>query len=199
MRMNHGSTLFVLDGKFASEVADAINVDRNRRATPTAFQELTDISAEVVVSISDELSFGFRDYLDESCAKWKIPSVGIYLTPTRIECGPAVIPGRTACFACYRRRISQHTATVAGYDLESSAKGLDLGYGPHHVTLASGLLALAVKELRNGPLGIGATVRSVNLVTGLPAQSSVVSVNRCKRCGNRFRGEDPSGTVPNFQ
>ena len=190
--------LFIVDGSFGTEVADYLQIAVDSRVSQAVVKATQIARGSVVVSIGDSPSFGFRDALDAECARRGIPSVGMHLTATRIVCGPAVIPGRTACFACYRARMYQHAAGLEGYDEESANQGLEPGFGNHHVVLASGLLQLALRELRNGPFGLGATIRTANLVSGALSQASVTAVNRCDRCGSRFREARSTGTVPDL-
>lgn len=48
-----------------------------------------------------------RSTIDAVAFERGVPSVGVELLPTRIVCGPVVVPGRTACYGCAERRLLQ--------------------------------------------------------------------------------------------
>lgn len=126
---------------------------------------------------------GDRDALvqmtDDAAFAWRRPWVHVQLETTAVRCGPAVIPGRTACHECYRRRRQQHSR---GTD-RPVVREVE-GWGAHHLEIALGMSVHAIAELRSGlpPTAIGATVRTFDLVEGNTEQNPVVAVNRCTRC-----------------
>ncbi|MFE0459575.1 cyclodehydratase [Kitasatospora sp. NPDC058965] len=128
-----------------------------------------------------------RDAVDRFGFERGVPTVGLELLPTRIVCGPAVVPGATACYACYLRRIEQHRDPGQPYRLGEATRGLPEGFGRPHLAIAHGLLTLALAELRTGPVGLGGTVRSFDLVAGTLSTASTVTVDRCPRCSGRLR------------
>ncbi|MFE8913165.1 cyclodehydratase [Streptomyces globisporus] len=145
-------------------------------------------SASMIVAVHSGKDEKLRDELDRLGFERSIPTVGVELLPTRIVCGPAVIPGATACYSCHLRRAEQHQDPARTGDLGAATRGLPEGFGPMHLAIAHGLLNLATAELRTGPAGLGATVRTFDLVAGTVATAVTVAVDRCTRCGARWGG-----------
>ncbi|MEU9982273.1 cyclodehydratase [Streptomyces sp. NPDC050856] len=152
--------------------------------------------ADVVVPVHSGGEPELRDEVDRICAERGTPSAGLQLQPTRIVCGPVAVPGRTACYSCYRKRAAQHAGTARHYDMDAALSGLAEGFGPQHLAAASGLLELALTEIAGGVTGIGGTVRTFNLLSGAVSASVTVSVNRCARCGDRFAEARAAGAMP---
>ncbi|MCX2181113.1 cyclodehydratase [Streptomyces sp. SKN60] len=152
--------------------------------------------ADVVVPVHSGAAPELRDEVDRICAERGTPSAGVQLLPTKLVCGPAVVPGRTACHACQRKRAAQHAGTAHPYDLDAALSGLLEGFGPQHVAVASGLLDLALAEIAAEATGVGGTVRTFSLVTGAVSAAATVAVNRCPRCGDRFAEDRATGSVP---
>ena len=113
-----------------------------------------------------------------------------------IHVGPVVRPGRTACYRCFTRRRDQHTRPDALVSASGPTDAAPTGHARHHVAIASGLAAHAVREaLATDPTGpgdthgdcdLGARVRVFNQVSGALAAVPVVAVDGCRRCGTRF-------------
>lgn len=193
--------VFVLRGRFAREVADRCAVPEACRLDVDGPVYAAQVPyAAALVSITAGRDRAFRDRLDSVAFLRSIPYVGLELLPTELVCGPAVVPGRTACYACYARRLEQHGR--AGDELEASTSGLPEGYGPDHVAIGAGFLRTAVAEVAElvaerdnrsegggtvGTSGLGGTVRTLDLVTGGVRSFPTVAVNHCDRCGQRFR------------
>lgn len=166
---------YLVRDAFGTRYAEAYGIAEPNRVSGTA--EIP--PADVLVAVHAGRAEALRDAVDRTAFERDVPSVGVALLPTAIICGPAVIPGATACYACYLRREDaawQHDAGLA-------TEGLDEGFGPPHLAIAHGLLALALAELRDGPVGIGATVRGFDLVTGSLATAPTVPGDQCSRCG----------------
>lgn len=157
-------------------------------ALPAVPADAADLpAAGLLVIVHAGWDDALRDRLDRVAFERGIPSVGVALLPTRIVCGPAVIPGATACYACYRGRIEQHGDAAQQADFGLSTRGLAEGFGPQHLAITHGLLVMARNELRTGPAGLGGTVRSFDLVAGTLSTAATVAVDRCPRCSARFR------------
>lgn len=187
-------TLYVVDDGFGEAVADHRGAPSADRTAPHLLERRLDATVGVVVPVGAGAADGLRDDVDRLCHARGVPGVALRLLPTRIECGPVVVPGRTACHACYRKRAAQHAGSTLEHGVDAASDDLAAGYGPHHVVLASGLLGLALAEVATAPPGLGGTVRTVSLVSGGVAAAATVSVDRCPRCGDRFAGA--RGTLP---
>lgn len=183
---------FIASDDFGAMVAEHCGADPSSLLSEEGFLAIGRPAGPVVLvgAQSDE---GIRESLDRRGAEWGIPTVGLSLRPTRIICGPAVIPGQTACYRCYRARVAQHSTGSPMFGEEASSSGLTPGFATFHVALAAGLISLALQELTLGPLGLGGTVRTISLVTGGVSSAAVVAVDRCTRCGSRFENERDPG------
>ncbi|MGW1889358.1 TOMM precursor leader peptide-binding protein [Streptomyces sp. NPDC002004] len=186
--------LYLVRDAFGEQYAEAYGIPESSRVTTTAAADEAELpDAAMLVALHAGRDEAWRDTLDRIGFERNIPSVGVELLPTRIVCGPAVIPGATACYSCYLARIEQHRDPAQPYDVGRATRGLEEGFGPQHLAIAHGLLALALDELRSGPQELGGTVRTFDMVAGTFSTASTVAVDRCPRCGDRFRDRPPSG------
>jgi bacteriocin biosynthesis cyclodehydratase domain-containing protein len=142
--------------------------------------------AAMIVAVYSGRDEELRDALDRFGFERGIPTVGVELLPTGIVCGPAVIPGATACYSCYVRRAEQHQDPARTDRVAEATRDLPEGFGRMHLAIAHGLLALATAELRKGPDGLGGTVRKFDLVAGVVSTASTVALDRCPRCSARW-------------
>jgi bacteriocin biosynthesis cyclodehydratase domain-containing protein len=182
--------LYLVRDAFGEQYADAHQPAAVCRVTGSELPDDARLSsAAVIVAVHSGRDEELRDALDRVGFERGVPTVGIELLPTRIVCGPAVIPGATACYSCYLRRIEQHQDPAQTDQLGEATRGLPEGFGRMHLALAHGLLALATDELRTGPVGLGGTVRTFDLVAGTVSTASTVAVDRCPRCGARWDGQ----------
>ncbi|MER8000695.1 TOMM precursor leader peptide-binding protein [Streptomyces sp. NPDC095613] len=188
--------LYIIRNAFGRRLAEHRGVPPEQRVSFEDFRSGTAPRPDVVVLAHAGGDPEFRDEADRICAERGTPSLGLQLLPARIVCGPVVVPGRTACYSCYRKRAAQHAGTARGYDLDAALAGLPEGFGPQHVAVASGLLELALTEIAAGVTGIGGTVRAFSLVSGAVSAAATVSVNRCPRCGDRFAKARAADAMP---
>ena len=187
--MSHDSRpqcLYVVGTAFGRRLTEHRGIPAEQRVSFEDFRGDAAPHEDIVVPVHSGDAPELRDAVDRICAERGTPSVGLQLQATRIICGPVVVPGRTACYACHRKRAAQHAGTARHYDMDAALSGLSEGFGPQHVAVASGLLELALGEIATGIKGIGGTVRTFNLVSGAVSASTTVSVDQCPRCGDRF-------------
>ncbi|MFI9203506.1 TOMM precursor leader peptide-binding protein [Streptomyces sp. NPDC053048] len=199
MSMPHDSRpqcLYIVGDTFGHRLMEHRGVPPERQVSFEDFRDGAVPHADVVVPVHSGGDPELRDEVDRICAERGIPSVGLHLQPTRIVCGPVVVPGRTACYSCYRKRAAQHAGSARQYDIDAALSGLPEGFGPQHVAVASGLLELALTEIAAGVTGIGGTVRTFNLVAGAVQAAATVSVNLCPRCGDRFTEARAASAMP---
>jgi len=82
-----------------------------------------------------------------------VPWLSIVHATPFVRVGPAYLPGRGPCLACYRARLAQHSADPVVRDplldaaLECSSELGVAGFPPHVAALAAGLALTAVAEL----------------------------------------------------
>lgn len=179
----------------AHELADRISrvatVDAEQGTHPAHWPD----SELLVLATSGEREVITR-MTDDAAFAWQRPWVHVQLEPTMVRCGPAVIPGRTACHECYRKRRMQHSRGLPATPVREVQ-----GWGAHHVEIALGLTVHALTELRTGPpaTAIGGTVRTFDLVEGQIAANPVVAVNGCTRCRAPRSSHDPVALFAQMQ
>ncbi len=179
--------LYLVRDTFGERYADAYGPSAVSRVVGSDLPDDVRLgSAAAVVVLHSGHDEQLRDAVDRHGFERGVPTVGLEVLPTRIVCGPAVIPGSTACHACFRRRVEQHRDPADTHHPGDATRGLPEGFGRMHLAIAHGLLALATAELHAGPVGLGGTVRTFDLVSGTLSAGSTVAVDRCPRCGDRW-------------
>lgn len=179
--------LYVIRDEFGAQYANRNEIPDTQRFEVTGVPspgELPD--ADVLVVIHAGRDAELRGAVDQISFDRGVGSVGVELLPTKVICGPTVVPGTTACYSCYSRRIEQHSESPREYDTATSSQGLPEGFGPAHLSITNGFLALALREMRSPTADVGATVRAFDLVSGAVSSSQTVAVDNCSRCGFRF-------------
>ena len=156
--------------------------------------------ADRAVLIADPDQSGLREDLDTLSFTRGMPSLGLELFPTKLRCGPLVVPGRSACYRCYDRRRRQHGYRPLPPEVVSEHGPLEQAYAHHHVLLGAGLISLALQALDApspqdpAPEGaddvapIGGRVWTIDLVSGITTCSPTVAVDRCETCSGRYEG-----------
>jgi bacteriocin biosynthesis cyclodehydratase domain-containing protein len=188
--------VFVKRGLFAARVVEALGVPPGQvldAAEPVYPAHIP--YASILITLTPGRDSGLRDRMDSLAFTCGMPSLGVELHPSLILCGPVVIPGRTACFLCYERRSEQHQPGLVARLREDAE--LPEGFANHHVIIGAGLIDVALREVVSGPEGVGGTVRSFDLSTGMVTQASTLAVDHCPRCGARFRS-GPGDAVKNL-
>ncbi|WP_214326794.1 TOMM precursor leader peptide-binding protein [Nonomuraea sediminis] len=164
---------------------------RLRAADPTALVHHVDDGthpslwphADVIVLAAGRERLGLAEAVDRAAHAWRVPWFGVHPSAGELRCGPVVIPGRTACHACYLRRREQHRTT----EPDQVERRMPTGHPAHHVGVAAALARQALAEAVDGPEpgAIGATVRLFGQVDGATRTATVVAVDRCPRCRTR--------------
>jgi bacteriocin biosynthesis cyclodehydratase domain-containing protein len=169
--------------RLARRYPGAVLVDAVAGTHPAAWP-----TTDVIVVAAEYDHPELFDAVERSAFAWRRPWFPVLLDHPYLRCGPVVVPSRTACHRCFRRRRRQHARTPRMWDdyrppaLPGSADRVR-GYAAHHVGLATGLavraVADAVSPTDDPP---GAWVRTVGLVDGAPHRAGVVAVDGCDRC-----------------
>jgi hypothetical protein len=105
-----------------------------------------------------------------------------------IRVGPVVVPGASACYACYLARRWQRDplAEISQAVLASNSPGPP-GFFPHHALLAGALTNQLLSDIDlHGCAASAGCVRTVVLPNGELQASMAVGVDRCPRCSFRF-------------
>ena len=170
-------TLIIHAGEFGQRVADLLDTSQAHllEATGPVFPATVPYASRIV-SVWSGHRPDDRDRIDSVAFARAIPAVGVELLPTSLECGPTVVPGRTACYGCYRRRLHQHQERTVS--LMRAGAELPAGFGGGEAAIAAGFIgqALADMDRRDAGTSLGGEVRVFDLVQGgnLTDRKSVV-------------------------
>lgn len=130
--------------------------------------------------------------LDDVCFAHGVRWSMVQIDGDVLTCGPLVEPGRGACHHCYQQRASAQTASLqwaralqAHYDTHPDAG--PAGYPAVLVTIGAAALA-EDKEA----YGAAARVRTIDILTSIVRESSVIGIHRCPRCRSRGPDFDPT-------
>ena len=142
-------------------------------------------------------SRALMEAVDRSSAETGVPYTQAVFAHPRLRVGPTIIPGSHGgpsnttggCRICFERRQLQHDAAAAKaeplwnlYDQDETAG--PQGFLPHHVSMATALLADVVRNLREGRIDDERNiVRAVHLLHGTTHRSELIPVHGCTRCG----------------
>ncbi|RCG30556.1 hypothetical protein DQ384_14725 [Sphaerisporangium album] len=187
--------LVLASGPFGKDVAGRL--ERHFSATVQDIEDGTHPSAwphaDLIVLATSHERPRIAEALDRAAFAWRIPWFAVLAGATDIQCGPLVLPGRTACHRCFVRRRDQHVrAGHADHAAAANDGRYPSGYPGHHVGIATAFARQAVAEAfgERAPGALGGTVRRFNQISGATSRASVVAVDRCLRCRPRPTSED---------
>lgn len=178
-------------GEFGARVADRLNTRYPGSVIIDASEgtHLADWPAlDVLVVAADHDDVALLEMTERAAFAWRRPWLPVLLEQTHVRCGPVVVPGRTACHTCFRRRRRQHARnpelwadTVAPAVAGTSQRVR--GFADHHVGLAYGLAVRSIADATEPTDEMpGGWVRIVGLVDGAVSRAGVVAVDACDRC-----------------
>ncbi|WP_147681442.1 TOMM precursor leader peptide-binding protein [Actinomyces ruminicola] len=190
-------TLVIYAGEFGRRVVDLLDTSHARLHDATGPVYTASLPyASRIISVWSGHRPEDRDRIDSVAFARAVPAVGVELLPTSLECGPVVVPGRTACYGCYRRRLQQHQERTVSL-MRAGAK-LPAGFSGGEVAIAVGFIgqALSDMERRDAGTALGGEVRVFDLIRGDLHKYETVAVDRCERCGSRYdRFRHPTGAI----
>jgi bacteriocin biosynthesis cyclodehydratase domain-containing protein len=160
-----------------SEVIDANN-GTHMAAWPTL---------DVLVATISHDNAPLVELVERAAFAWRRPWLPVLLEQAHLRCGPVVVPGRTACHVCFRRRRRQHALNPELWtEIPLPALGSKnqvTGWADHHIGIAVGLVAQAVSDaVEPTPEAPGGWVRTVDLMDSSIRRVGVVAVDGCARC-----------------
>ncbi|MEV0608379.1 TOMM precursor leader peptide-binding protein [Polymorphospora rubra] len=169
--------LIVASGGFGHRVADRLAAGYPGSTVTDADRPQSRPDADIVVVAGEYDRAAVAEAVDRAAFTARRPWFPVLLDHPDLRCGPVVVPGRTACHDCFRRRRKH-----GGPDTWTVERPVP-GYADHHVGLAVALARRAVRDARTPSAQLpGAWVRTVNLVTGTSGRHGVVAVDGCPRC-----------------
>ena len=143
---------------------------------------------DLLVAMMDGENDRLADTLDRRCFLTGIAWFPVVPAFPAIRVGPVVVPGASACYACYLARRWQRDplAGISQAVLASEAPG-PAGFFPHHALLAGALASKLLGDIDlHGCVASAGCVRTVVLPIGQLHASRAVGVDRCPRCSFRF-------------
>jgi hypothetical protein len=167
-------------------------VSRHLRPGVAVYRDTSDIASmsgcDMLVAIMDGEDDQLAGTLDQHSFLTGIAWFPVVLAFPAIRVGPVVVPGASACYACYLARRWQRDP-LAEYSqavLASNAPG-PAGFFPHHALLAGALTNKLLSDIDlYGCAGKAGCIRTVVLPSGRLDASRAVGVDRCPRCSFRF-------------
>lgn len=137
--------------------------------------------ADMIVLATSSERPQLAELVDQVSFVRRVPWLAVFATATEIQCGPLVVPGRTACHRCFVRRRNQHAPTKR--DVRADDARHPTGHPDHHVGIATAFVRQSVDEaFHQSPAEVGGTVRRFDQASGATSRAFVVAVNRCPRC-----------------
>jgi bacteriocin biosynthesis cyclodehydratase domain-containing protein len=143
---------------------------------------------DLLVAMTDGEDDQLARALDGRSFRTGIAWFPVVLAFPAIRVGPVVVPGASACYACYLARRWQRDplADLSQAVLASNATE-EAGFLPHHALLAGALTNQLLSDIDlHGSAASAGCVRTVVLPNGELHASRAVGVDRCPRCSLRF-------------
>lgn len=129
------------------------------------------------------------DQIDSAAFAWRVPWLPVIAEHPFVNIGPGVVPGVGACYACFRRRLLQHSQTadlIEALELyyEANSKAGPQGYLPSAVSLTAMTACDLIGRLLHEPSVEAAKVYQLNLLSFQMLKCSVIGVHGCRKCGS---------------
>jgi bacteriocin biosynthesis cyclodehydratase domain-containing protein len=193
MSASRGPIHIIGAGPWGHEVADRLSA-----RTPRPLVSLLDLDASVadldlrparvrVLAVGRAVP-ALAEALDASAHQSQSPWLPVVLAHPHLQIGPAVAPGRGACFSCWQRRLRQHApapevdAALQRY-YEAHATELPYGHLPPSAELAAAMAWRVIDRLVSDPGAEAGWLRQINLVSRHMSKGRGVGVHGCVRCG----------------
>lgn len=205
-RIAQATIALVGDGDLAARVAAQLR--RAGAASPSmpdagpqAREELESAvrDSDLVVVCPDLHSVSLLRDVNRLCIDAERTWTSVRTIGSRVEVGPTIVPGDTACFACYeQRRVSNDPAYREGAERAErlALEGLDTGRLA--IEAADGIVAAEVLKIVGGfsrPMTYGALF-SLDLVTLESGLHPVLKIPRCAGCGAPARNRPTTSVWP---
>ncbi len=155
--------------------------------------------SELVVVCPDHQRVSLLRDLNRMCLEAGRTWTSARTIGSRVEVGPTIVPGDTACFGCYELRRQSNDAGYRDGAERAELLAVDgLDTGRLAIEVADGLLAAEVLKLVGGfsrPMTYGALF-SLDLVTLESGLHPVLKIPRCASCGAPARNRPTTSVWP---
>lgn len=143
---------------------------------------------DLLVAMMDGEDDHLADTLDRRSFLTGIPWFPVVQAFPAIRVGPVVVPGASACYACYLARRWQRDPLAEFSQAVLASNAPDpAGFFPHHALLAGALTNQLLSDIDlHGCAASAGCVRAVVLPNGELQTSRAVGVDRCPRCSFRL-------------
>lgn len=144
--------------------------------------------SDLLVAMMEREDDELADTLDQRSFLTGIAWFPVVLAFPAIRLGPVVVPGASACYACYLARRWQRDPLAEISQAVLAGKAADpAGFFPHYALLAGALTNKLLEDIDSRGCGASAgCVRTVVLPNAELHASRAVGVDRCPRCSSRF-------------
>lgn len=156
--------------------------------------DASDVSGcDLLIALMDGEDEQLADTLDRRSFLTGIAWFPVVPAFPAIRMGPVVVPGASACYACYLARrwqrdpLAEVSQAVLASTVLANTGPDQAGFFPHHAMLAGALASKLLSDIgRHGCAASAGCVRTLLLPDGELQASRAVGVDRCPRCSFRF-------------
>jgi bacteriocin biosynthesis cyclodehydratase domain-containing protein len=169
-----------------------VRASQHLRPAVAVSRDASDVASlsgcDLLVAIMDGEDDQLAGTLDQRSFLTGMAWFPVVLAFPAIRVGPVVVPGASACYACYQARRWQRDPLAEISQAVLASKAPDpAGFFPHHALLAGALINKLLSDIDlHGLAGSAGRVRTMVLPDGQLHASRAVGVDRCPRCSFRF-------------
>lgn len=176
------------EGRFGAAVRDLL-LGSCAQSTVHPFHESIDRLEDLISGAAFVAVALWRQYerecqlLDQVCFRLGVRWSAVYLSESKLYCGPLVVPGNGPCYSCFRRRYLTHSVAPEREQALLRAYANDPNLGPPgFVPAMAGLAASALLSDFQADTAAAGRLRVVELTTGGILDTRIVPVHGCARC-----------------
>ena len=131
---------------------------------------------------------GLAAMIDDAAYRSRTPWLAVVMAHPHLQIGPAVAPGRGACYDCWQRRLRQHApAPEVDAALHRHYEQHPTDHPAGHLTpscvLAASMAVRLVDRWASDPDRDAGWLRQIDLVTRHMTKGRAAGVHGCERCG----------------
>jgi bacteriocin biosynthesis cyclodehydratase domain-containing protein len=128
--------------------------------------------------------------MEELSYKWRLPFIPVVIDSARLQIGPVIVPGETACWTCWIHRSRQHSpwpdshASLLQHYATHASEG-PAGYLELFAEMAASRVHSIIESLESSASDPG-SIWQIDMLTRKILTGRVVGIHDCPRCGNRL-------------
>lgn len=130
------------------------------------------------------------ELMEELSYKWRLPFIPVVIDSARLQIGPVIVPGETACWTCWIHRSRQHSpwpdshASLLQHYATHASEG-PAGYLELFAEMAASRVHSIIESLESSASDPG-SIWQIDMLTRKILTGRVVGIHDCPRCGNRL-------------